>query len=445
MFKFIALALLIVAANCTSPQRCSKNEVYTDCVGCENTCARPDRAATCRVICSPGCVCIRGYFRNSKNICVPAKQCDSCKMFEEFSICGNTNCVDTCAFPDRSKNCKPERCIAGCICQKGHLKNKQNQCVKPEFCDLTCGPNQQISLCGDSCRLTCGNKDEPLVCNTDCGPPACACKAGFVRDWNENCIKPEECPTCSGPNEFFSCGLPCDTECATLGDECPNNSFKCVERCYCKNGFARNSKNVCIPIKDCPPRQCPTDPNAIIVNCGDPCPLTCENKDDVGPRPCPEICILNGCKCKDGYVLGRDKKCIPAKSCPPISKECKKNEVFNSRVPSCPPEKTCLAYLKGFTDDCPPEVQYKPGCVCKDGHIRNDNNECVLPAQCCSDPDSILVPEPNPCKGGTCASPQFEKCDLGADPFGCQCKKGYVKKSENDPTCIPLKFCGYPK
>lgn len=35
-----------------------------------------------------------------------------------------------------------------------------------------------------------------------------------------------------------------------------------------------------------------------------------------GPAPCPEICEVNACDCKDGYVYDENiKKCVLAKEC----------------------------------------------------------------------------------------------------------------------------------
>lgn len=60
---------------------------------------------------------------------------------------------------------------------------------------------------------------------------------------------------------------------------------------------------------------CKGDPNAVSVPCGDPCPTTCDNRNDPRPRPCPKICIVDGCKCKKGYVLNDNGKCVSPKRC----------------------------------------------------------------------------------------------------------------------------------
>ncbi|XP_077291695.1 zonadhesin-like [Arctopsyche grandis] len=446
-FAIVALAIIFTSSNAIEyPKQCPTNEVYSECGnnGCQNTCANPDIAAVCRAICTPGCICKEGYLRNTKKVCVPAVECDTCKPNEIFDLCGNTGCVNTCAVPDLQSRCLPERCIAGCICRPGYLRNDLKECVKPQDCKPKCtGANEVFDSCGETCPTTCANKDEAnRNCNVQCREGGgCICKPGYIRGWSQNCIKPEECPTCKGPNEFFSCGSACDTTCATLGEVCPIVNIKCNEMCYCKEGFARDSKGVCIPIAQCPPKQCKNDPNAIELPCGDPCPLTCDNKDETGPRPCPAICIVNGCKCKDGFVKSSDGKCISVKSCP-ATNTCGENEFYDKCPPECPPEKDCATVLSGVLIKCVPTGKCTPACRCKEGFTRKvKGGKCVSLNQCCKDPNAELISCPNPCPGGTCAQPEFTPCKRACIALGCQCKKGFVKKSDTDSTCIATRLC----
>lgn len=303
--------------------------------------------------------------------------------------------------------------------------------------------NETYTPCVSPCPITCANKDqEPIKCPAVCKKEGgCVCKSGYIQGWNQNCIKPEDCPTCNGPNEFFSCGSACDTTCETLGEECPIVNVKCNEKCYCKDGFARDSEGICIPTNDCPSRQCKDDPNAITTPCGDPCPRTCENKDDNGSRPCIEICIINGCKCKEGFVKGSDGKCIPVESCP-ATKKCGKNEIYDTCPPLCPPEDTCQSYVSGVVYRCAPTTKCVPACRCKEGFIRNvKNGKCINPDVCCGDPNSKMVSCPNPCPGGTCEKPEFAPCRMGCRIRGCQCSEGFVKKSATDATCVAIEDC----
>ncbi|CAL7938493.1 unnamed protein product [Xylocopa violacea] len=60
---------------------------------------------------------------------------------------------------------------------------------------------------------------------------------------------------CNGPHEEYQCGSECQTTCANLGERCHITNVRCKEDCYCVEGYARNSNNVCIPIKSCPSKR----------------------------------------------------------------------------------------------------------------------------------------------------------------------------------------------
>lgn len=61
---------------------------------------------------------------------------------------------------------------------------------------------------------------------------------------------------CTGPNEYFACGGACDNVCETLDKQnqtnCPIRNIKCNPMCYCNEGYARNDKQICVPIEQCP-------------------------------------------------------------------------------------------------------------------------------------------------------------------------------------------------
>ncbi|KAJ8708779.1 hypothetical protein PYW08_010161 [Mythimna loreyi] len=56
---------------------------------------------------------------------------------------------------------------------------------------------------------------------------------------------------CTRPNEHYECGSPCQTTCATLGQECPINNVRCNDACYCDEGYARDETGTCIPVSEC--------------------------------------------------------------------------------------------------------------------------------------------------------------------------------------------------
>lgn len=61
---------------------------------------------------------------------------------------------------------------------------------------------------------------------------------------------------CDRPNEEYRCGSACQTTCATLGQTCPIVNIRCNDDCYCEEGYARDCRGRCIPIKQCPGRGC---------------------------------------------------------------------------------------------------------------------------------------------------------------------------------------------
>lgn len=191
-------------------------------------------------------------------------------------------------------------------------------------------------------------------------------------------IAPASSPIICGINEEYTCGSACDTECATLGQDCGIYSYACVSKCRCKEGFARDYRNVCIPTKYCP-----------------------------GNTICP------------------------------------KNEVYHMRIPSCPKQTTCSSLIyNAYRCDENEVPTYIPGCKCKPGYIRSGiRSKCVLPKECCREPNTVLVENPNPCPGNTCQHPEFFKCLALGKKWGCQCKNGYVKENEDSYNCIHLSAC----
>ncbi|CAG9818445.1 unnamed protein product [Phaedon cochleariae] len=62
---------------------------------------------------------------------------------------------------------------------------------------------------------------------------------------------------CDKPNEEYQCGSACQTRCIRLECNCPIQNVRCNDACYCKDGYARDENNECIPIADCSvPRNC---------------------------------------------------------------------------------------------------------------------------------------------------------------------------------------------
>lgn len=56
---------------------------------------------------------------------------------------------------------------------------------------------------------------------------------------------------CGAHASYLNCGPNCETTCATLGQKCSIVHIRCPDGCFCNEGYARNSKNECIPIEEC--------------------------------------------------------------------------------------------------------------------------------------------------------------------------------------------------
>nr|WIM01381.1 zonadhesin-like protein 14 [Limnephilus flavicornis] len=320
-----------------------------------------------------------------------------------------------------------------------------------------CGgdPNAESKPCGDPCPITCENKDAggPKICPRICIVNGCGCKAGFVKDVKGKCILPAKCPApptpvgCGGdPNAVSKpCGDPCPITCENKDAGGPQicAAICIVDGCGCKTGFVKDVNGKCILPANCPapptPVGCGGDPNAESKPCGDPCPITCENKDAGGPMICPAICIVDGCGCKTGFVKDVNGKCILPDKCPKPT--CAKNEVYSTCKNPCP--ETCEQLVAGGPQImCMPPFPCPGGCDCASGYVRNKNNICVLLSQCpCPDPNAELVNCPNPCPPTCDNLATFGKtpCARMCLATGCTCKKGFVFDSKGK--CIKPNKC----
>lgn len=61
------------------------------------------------------------------------------------------------------------------------------------------------------------------------------------------------------------------------------------------------------------------DPNEVFHICGTACPITCDNLHNP-PRVCPRQCVSK-CFCKEGFFRDtRTNKCVPKDQCPKTRK-----------------------------------------------------------------------------------------------------------------------------
>jgi len=116
-----------------------------------------------------------------------------CGRNEIYSACGATGCVNTCANPTFSQ-VSLCACIPGCICIDGYLRNSKNYCVAPQQCENQCpNPNESYNTCGTACPKTCESKDKDIICTLQC-VEGCFCNDGYVRSAVGVCILPKNCP-----------------------------------------------------------------------------------------------------------------------------------------------------------------------------------------------------------------------------------------------------------
>ncbi|XP_068630651.1 inducible metalloproteinase inhibitor protein-like [Battus philenor] len=117
--------------------------------------------------------------------------------------------------------------------------------------------------------------------------------------------------------EHYSCGSACDRECHRLNIPCRIINIKCVDRCYCDEGYARDLSNRCVPINQC------------VHTCGD----NEELRHHVRSCP-PETCFSlvakfkcdsrevgqTRCACKEGFLRKNiNSPCIPLRNCPELA------------------------------------------------------------------------------------------------------------------------------
>ncbi|CAG9785165.1 unnamed protein product [Diatraea saccharalis] len=413
-----------------------------------------------------GCDCKDGFYYDSNTKkCVKAEQCTSvCPADEELSECPNGSCYPlTCDEVGHPKpNCgKKDQCKRGCICKDGKVRNKDGKCVAPSQCPSCGGDPNARSGCGGNCGKKCTDLVNPRrVCALMCILNGCDCKDGFYYDSNtKKCVKAEQCTSmCTNPNEVYDKCPDCSPQtCATKNQKfnCPmipasKTGANCKPACRCKQGYLRNSKGVCVPVKECEP-TCPT--GEIYDSCP---PVKCDAeycpKDANSPQTCPTPKKCGKGRCVCGFNSKRDRKtgkCIPIRDCPPF--KCNKcNEVYDSCPPVCPGQ-NCTDYLN--KTKCPKYrigivVPCKPACRCKQGYYRDSKGNCVSGEKCkdnvCSADEEYLDCPNASCSPLTCNEVGYPKPNCGNSSSvickpGCVCKNGKVRNK--DGKCVPAKEC----
>ncbi|XP_039748920.1 inducible metalloproteinase inhibitor protein-like isoform X2 [Pararge aegeria] len=198
------------------------------------------------------------------------------------------------------------------------------------FGTLQCSRLNEIRECVRECppEKSCKNKDIKFSCLHDDKKSCqlkCVCKEGFYRNYDGDCVSNQACDRCPALNEVFNCGSACDTTCATLNQRCPILNIKCNEKCYCRRGYARNDKDICIPISECTRSANEHEYDSNYSICGpneeyQKCKTACP------PDTCISLvakykCVSNppcvpGCVCKSSFLRAKpNSPCIPMRQC----------------------------------------------------------------------------------------------------------------------------------
>nr|WHN38851.1 Zon4B-L [Andraca theae] len=444
---------------------------------CRNRC--PSRKALkCSCPKKNSCQCKDGYvFDYTTYKCVRPKDCPPiCGDTEEYSDCTNGGC--------RAKNCSqigkpipcikmdPKYCIKGCLCKEGYLRTDDGVCVPEKECPLECSkPHQVYNSCPVTCPpQTCASINHIYHCPLQLTnrslqqcKPDCVCEKGYFKNLIEECISKDDCLKCTGPHEYFSCGVACDNVCATLSKRnqtnCDIKNIMCNKMCYCEQGYARDNNNTCIPISECNacgPNEVPSD----CVNGG------CDKRNctELGQ---PDICrdpleCTKGCVCETGYLRNDDGVCVPINECPscggdPNAKagcgvNCNRHCSDIGKKPGACSDVCQLNACdckKGFyyDDNACITLCYDNACDCKKGYYYDDNTgKCVRAKQCtpvCSTNEVYSSCVQGQCGPKNCTqlgkSVACPKIDPKYCIKGCICTEGYLRADNG--TCIPKENC----
>ncbi|GIY92465.1 uncharacterized protein CEXT_780771 [Caerostris extrusa] len=265
---------LVRSVNPSYSSSCRSGEIWTECVNPCNTCEYKGFVMH-RLNAKRAAIANLSITETKTGFCVPLDLCKAkpmkCPTNALYVPCAPPT-IPSCENPYSEQDYEYD-CIPGCICKPGFLKRKDSTCV-----------------------------------------PASQCYAPEVPPGQENLSA--QCPKNA---IFIQCGSPCPPTCDDLQPEpCEE---KCTTACYCKPGYLKRKDGICVIPEDCHPRnkekipqvKCPE--NAIFIQCGSPCPPTCENRQ---PEPCEEKCT-SACYCKPGYLKSKEDKCVkPEKNVLPL-------------------------------------------------------------------------------------------------------------------------------
>ncbi|GBN47146.1 hypothetical protein AVEN_91085-1 [Araneus ventricosus] len=283
------------------PNQCGADEQFYDCIpACQQTCfaLTSEVKIACRMPCRSGCYCREGLYQKDDGTCVPPEGCyddddtpvtatlpavtptqtPSCGKNEQYYSCKPT-CKNTCENYQAVNPICPRICIAGCSCKKGYVKRSDGKCVKPEKCKKSspttkptkpmnqqCGRrNEQYYSCIPTCNNTCENYQAVRpICPRIC-IKGCACRKGYVKRSDGECVKPEKCnksppptkpttkpnPSCGKNEQYYPCKPTCKNTCENYQAVRPICPLICIAGCACKKGYVKRSDGKCVKPEKC--------------------------------------------------------------------------------------------------------------------------------------------------------------------------------------------------
>merc|ERR1712087_1047828 len=362
-----------------------KNSEWSICGSkCPAVCGKEPE--TCVEVCIEGCFCNKGYFLSATGECISEDQCQqslcTAKNNSKWNICGS-QCPAVCG--EEPKSCA-QVCVEGCFCMDGYISTGTGHCISEDQCKetekekaCTAKKNSEFSRCGSPCPDVCG--EDPKSCIAECAE-GCFCKEGYILSAAGECISEDQCKqeqqgscTAKKNSEWSICGSKCPAVCHKEPETCVE---VCTEGCFCKKGYILSATGDCISEDLCKQEErgnCTfVKKNFEWITCGSKCPAVCGKE----PEMCAEVCI-EGCFCKEGYILSAAGKCISEDQCKEVEekeKACtaKKNYEWSTCGSNCPA--VCGQEPKICNLMC------VEGCFCKEGYILSAAGECISEDQC---------------------------------------------------------------